>query len=337
MARRVIVVDDTDPRYWDPRYTSDRPFNEFESTNQLDEDDEYGPDDDEQAEDGNGGGWVDGGWRGFPAAKPRLPADGIRAVSQRGAIASTWWSRRFLAAIESTETSSRLTRGRSYARSGQVLSLTVAPGIVSSRVQGSRRQPYDVVLTIPVFRDVEWQRIVVALAAQAGHGAALLAGRMPEEIEETLARLGIALFPTARQLKMSCSCPDWGNPCKHAAAVCYLLAEKFDADPFSVLAWRGMAREPLLEEIRGHREQAAGEAVPPHAQDASGAHGTPGDSELSGFWDGGDIPQLPPAAADASADRLIGRLGPAGISVRGRDISELLLPAYEAMAQHRWE
>jgi uncharacterized Zn finger protein len=321
MARHVIVVDDTDPRFWDPRYADGRLLDDGEDAD-LESDAHDHDDLEEEDEDDQEEGWHDRGWQGFPVAKPRLPADGIRAVSQRGAIATTWWSRRFLAAIESPQTSGRLTRGRSYARSGQVLSLAVMPGMVTARVQGSRRQPYDVVLSVPVFRDTDWKRIVPALARQAVFSAALLAGQLPHEIEEALRQLGVSLFPTSRQLKTDCSCPDWGNPCKHAAAVCYLLAEQFDTDPFTVLALRGMAREPLLAAIRAHRGQTArgGTATPPDVTD-----------ELSGFWDEGQLPPLPPPGACAP---VLDRLGPAGVTVRGSDLAELLAPAYEAMRRH---
>ncbi|BCJ77374.1 hypothetical protein CS0771_69180 [Catellatospora sp. IY07-71] len=209
-----------------------------------------------------GGGAEQRGWGWFPVSKPRLPADGIKARSQRGAIATTWWSRRFLAAIETPETASRLTRGKSYARTGQVLSLTIDHAEVRAAVQGSRPKPYAVYLTVPIYRPAEQERIVAALAGQAAFSAALLAGRMPEEIEEVFRPLRLSLFPAMHELDIDCSCPDWGNPCKHAAAVCFLLAERFDADPFDILRWRGLPREELLDGLREHRAQRIG-TLPP--------------------------------------------------------------------------
>ncbi|MEV4413258.1 SWIM zinc finger family protein [Catellatospora sp. NPDC049609] len=265
------------------------------------------------------------GW--FPVSKPRLPADGIRARSQRGAIATTWWSHRFLAAIETPETASRLTRGKSYARTGQVLSLKVGPGEVHAEVQGSRARPYDVTVTLPVYTGAEAERIVAALARQAAFSAALLAGRMPEDIEEAFRPLGLSLLPAMRDLEIECSCPDWGNPCKHAAAVCFLLAERFDEDPFAILLWRGLSREVLLDGLREHRAQRVG-TLPPEPEPEP-------DAELGRFWDAGELPPLPPVA-DLSADHVLRRLGPAGITVRGVDLAALLVPAYEAMVRgHR--
>ncbi|GAA2404016.1 hypothetical protein Cme02nite_75010 [Catellatospora methionotrophica] len=265
-------------------------------------------------------------WRGFPSAKPRLAADGIRALSRRGDIATSWWSRRFLKAIESPETASRLSRGKSYARSGQVLSLAVAPGTVTAQVQGSRHQPYAVTVGVAVFSAADWRRAVGALAQQAAYSAELLAGRMPEDVEQVLEPLGLSLFPGIRQLDLECSCPDWGNPCKHAAAVCFLLAEQFDADPFTILRWRGMAREDLLKALRAQRaRQTVGEAP-----EATGER-----DELRGFWTGAALPAPPPADPDA-ASRLLARLGPVGVAVAGRDFAKALAPAYEAMVRHSW-
>lgn len=339
MVRRVIDTDDTDPRFQDLRHAGGEHidpdgdvYHHEGNVHDHDHDgtydfgthdhDDLDDDDEDQGEDGReaDGRYGRGRWD-FPVAKPRLPADGIRAVSQRGSIATTWWSRRFLAAIESPETSSRLSRGRSYARSGQVLSLAVTAGRVTARVQGSRRQPYDVVLTVPVFRAADWKRIIPALAGQAAFSAALLAGQLPQDIDDELRQLGVSLFPTSRQLTFDCSCPDWGDPCKHAAAVCYLLAERFDADPFTMLALRGMARQPLLAAITTQRDRAVkgDSAGPPGATD-----------ELRGFWDAGPLPQLP-APGDRAAVPVLARLGPTGVIVRGTDLAELLVPAYEAM------
>ncbi len=283
------------------------------------------PDDTEDPE----GGSEQRGWGWFPVSKPRLPADGIRARSQRGAIATTWWSRRFLAAIETPETASRLTRGKSYARTGQVLSLTIDEAEVRAAVQGSRPKPYAVYLTVPIYRPAEQERIVAALAGQAAFSAALLAGQMPEEIEDVLRPLRLSLFPAAHELEIDCSCPDWGNPCKHAAAVCFLLAERFDADPFDILRWRGLAREVLLDGLREHRAQRIGTLPPelPSADDGTGA-------ALEGFWDAGELPPLPPVP-DLPADHVLRRLGPTGIAVRGTDLATLLAPAYAAMAAAR--
>jgi uncharacterized Zn finger protein len=177
--------------------------------------------------------------------------NGIRATSRRGAIGSSWWSRRFLEVLECLELGGRLTKGRSYARAGQVLGLEVAAGSVSATVQGSRREPYRVEIELRPIWPAQWERIERAISEQAIFTAKLLAGEMPEDLEDVFTDLGMTLFPdSAEDLSMECTCPDWSVPCKHVAATLYLLAEAFDRDPFLVLTWRGRDRTTLLNSLR---------------------------------------------------------------------------------------
>jgi uncharacterized Zn finger protein len=200
---------------------------------------------------------------GFERYGPTLRVEGgIKARSERGAIGESWWSKRFLAVLEALAIGGRLNRGRAYARQGQVLRLTVAPGKVKATVQGSRPTPYRVKVKLAVIKGPAWSRIEAALAAQALFSARLLAGDMPAEIEEVFAAAGAPLFPTAPgQLVMECSCPDWSVPCKHLAATFYLLAEAFDEDPFEILHWRGREREALLAALRQLRTDDPGESI----------------------------------------------------------------------------
>ncbi|MFG3712246.1 SWIM zinc finger family protein [Micromonospora sp. NPDC047730] len=203
----------------------------------------------------------DGGATGRFAdyGRPRRVDGGLKARSTRGAIGRSWWSRRFLEVLESFALGTRLTRGRAYARAGQVVRLHVAPGTVSAVVQGSRAQPYEVSIALTPFPPALWSRVEADLAAQAFFSARLLAGDLPPELEELFAAAGAPLFPAGvAELRQRCSCPDFAVPCKHLAATFYLLAEAFDADPFQLLHWRGRGRAELLDRLRALR---AGTAV----------------------------------------------------------------------------
>ena len=257
-----------------------------------------------------------------PASRPRAVEGGLKARSTRGAIGQTWWSGRFLAVLEAIIVGGRLGRGRNYARRGQVISLDVAAGMVSALVQGSRIQPYRVRIGLEAFGQPEWAAAERALAASAWYSAKLLAGEMPEDIEDLFAELGLALFPaSAAELSMYCSCPDWEVPCKHIAAVFYLLAEAFDEDPFSILAWRGRTREDLLAGLHAAR---GGVTVDP---------GEPGGVPLadclgSFFAPPAPLPVTgPPAASSAS---ILDQLPELGLAVRGQPLTEVLRPAYAA-------
>src|SRR5438874_10533485 len=135
------------------------------------------------------------------------------AASSATKFGLTWWGQRWIAALEALGRvyANRLPRGRTYARRGAVTGLVVAPGTVSARVKGSRPAPYKVSMQLPVFTDPQWTAAAHALARQVRHSAALLNGRMPEDIDETLDLVGLSLFPGPRDLTTRCSCPDVAN------------------------------------------------------------------------------------------------------------------------------
>lgn len=262
-----------------------------------------------------------------PPSRPRAVEGGLKARSARGAIGQTWWSGRFIAVLENIGLGNRLQRGRNYARRGQVISLDVDAGIVSAQVQGSRSRPYRVRLGITAFGKPEWAKLERALADNAWYAARLLAGEMPEDIEEVFGRLGLSLFPAAAgELSMDCSCPDWEVPCKHIAAVFYLLAEAFDDDPFSILAWRGRGREDLLANL--HAARAEGGSAADYGEQA----GVPLTSLLGTYFvTQGPMPVASPPATPSAA--MLDQLPAVDVAVRGRALTELLRPAYEAFGE----
>ena len=262
----------------------------------------------------------------FPASKPRRVSGGIKAQSQRGAFVSRWWAQRWIAVLESFHIGARLNRGRSYARQGQVLDIQIAPGEVKAKVQGSRPRPYQVSIKLKPLSAADWRKLTAAMAEEARFGAKLLAGEMPADIEEVFKAEGLSLFPKAHgDLKTECSCPDYSNPCKHIAAVYYLLGEAFDRDPFLMFRLRGMEREALLAQL--------GEA----ASDDEGwppAEPEPLPEDPSVFW---AMPPLPetlagPLLAPVKSAALLQRLGPFPFWRGEVSPLEALAPVYAALA-----
>ncbi len=184
----------------------------------------------------------------YPRSRPRQAKGGIKAQTKRGGFGKSWWASRWIAVLESFNIGARLGRGRSYARNGQVLSIDIAEGRVTAKVQGSRPKPYDVTIEVKTLTRANWNKVAATLSKEAVFAARLLAGEMPANIEEAFQQAGVSLFPgTSKDLRTDCSCPDWSNPCKHVAAVYYLLGEEFDRDPFLIFRLRGMDRDKLLE------------------------------------------------------------------------------------------
>jgi uncharacterized Zn finger protein len=239
--------------------------------------------------------------------------------------------------------SGRLARGRSYARAGQVLDFELSQGKVTARVQGSRVRPYQVRIGVLPLTTAQWRRVQDRLASQALFRAKLLAGEMPHEIEEVFAECGTPLFPRSpADLDMHCSCPDWEVPCKHLAAVCYVLAEEFDHDPFGMLAWRGKARDELLTALRLIQGGGSGpgQAVAASLARTGGASldvpAPPLEECLDGFWSPGLSPARLRALAtapDAGApDLLLRMFPPPPVTVRRQDLADVLAPAYQQFA-----
>lgn len=231
-----------------------------------------------------------GYWDWYPKSKPRRHANGIKAQSGRQ-FGKTWWASKWLAALERLIDPARLSRGRSYARSGQVLNLDIKPGGVNSRVQGSRPSPYQVQIEIEPLSEKEWKHVADAMAEQAIFAAKLLAGEMPQNIEEAFAAAHVNLFPASRgDLETECSCPDWSNPCKHIAAVYYLLGEQFDADPFLLFRLRGKGKDEIIHMLRKRRAAVAAETEPaePDQPSAPADPVVPLDTLMERFWEPGE-------------------------------------------------
>jgi uncharacterized Zn finger protein len=276
----------------------------------------------------------------FSASGP-IRVDGIRATSRRGGIGGSWWSRRFVDVLEPLELGGRLTRGRSYARSGQVLALEVTAGSVVATVQGSSPEPYHVRVELAVIEATQWQLVEHAIAEQAIFSAKLLAGELPRDLERVFDHLGLSLFPgDAGELSMTCSCPDSSLPCKHVAATLYLLAEAFDRDPFLVLAWRGRGKADLLgalRRLRGTPPPTQGTAVvePDQSgwQELRCLPNPPLAECVDGFFDGrGRMPA--PCARNAGVvvpDAALRERDPLDLQVLGQPVTELLRKAYLAM------
>ena len=195
----------------------------------------------------------------FKPTQPIQTDQGIKAKSKRGQFAKNWWAARWISALERLVDAGRLRRGQRYARKGQVLSIEETKSGIEAKVQGSRPRPYKVSINIDPLSNAQWEKVIDALAEQAIFTAQLLAGEMPAEIEEAFKAAGVSLFPEKQaELITDCNCPDYANPCKHVAAVHYILGEQFDEDPFLLFRLRGRTQEQIMAALRARRAESAG-------------------------------------------------------------------------------
>ncbi|MCX4882373.1 SWIM zinc finger family protein [Streptomyces sp. NBC_00847] len=225
------------------------------------------------------------------------PAKGSRAP-----FAESWWGRAWLRSLEdSSLDSGRLSRGRTYARGGAVGPVTVGPGSAAAPVQGSRRTPYRSTVQVEQLTDRQWDKLLDMIAERAANIAALLDGEMPAGLADDAAAAGVPLLPGPRDLDPECSCPDWGYPCKHAAALCYQVARLLDRDPFVLLLLRGRGERELMDELgRRNTARASAEAAATAGVGPAAFPARPGDPAGSAFASRTALPSLPgpPALPD---------------------------------------
>ncbi len=268
----------------------------------------------------------------FKPTKAIETKNGIKAQSKRGAFAKNWWAQRWIVALERLVDSGRLARGRSYARKGQVLSIDETKDGIVARVQGSMRTPYKISIKINHLTDTEWNKVIDTLAEQAIFTAQLLAGEMPQDIEQAFERAKVSLFPSNRRdLKTDCSCPDPANPCKHIAATHYILGERFDEDPFLIFRLRGRTQEQIIQELRkrraGNDDVADEEAEEPEVI-------IPLEEQIENFWDvrapleGFSVSIRPPAIEMP----LLKRLGEANFAPEP-GLQSILSAAYQTISR----
>lgn len=171
-----------------------------------------------------------------------------------------WWTQQWLDLLNSYRFKKRLERGRNYARQGNVLKIEFTDQKIIAIVQGSVNEPYQLFLWLDTFSDEDWQYVINTMSERAIFTAKLLAGEMPQNIEEVFSANGLRLFPfKLDEIHSRCNCPDSARVCKHIAAVYYLLGERFSEDPFVLFELRGRSKDAILQALRQQRGQTTGE------------------------------------------------------------------------------
>jgi uncharacterized Zn finger protein len=217
-----------------------------------------------------------------------------------------WWAQQWLEILDSYRFKKRLERARNYARQGNVLNIWFKERKVKADVQGTQPKPYRVSISLKPFADEDWDWVVETLANRPIFAAKLLAGEMPPSIEtEVFAANGLRLFPfNLSEVRSKCSCPDKANPCKHVAAVYYLLGDRFSEDPFVLFQLRGRTKDQILDALRQYwisqdtsessseetsQEEAAApsqETTTSETEESTPPEESPSTSEwLSSFWE----------------------------------------------------
>ncbi len=170
----------------------------------------------------------------------------------------TWWGQKFISALESFTDSGRLQRGRSYSGDSRILRFDISNGMVSGTVRGNVNPYFGVYKEPKYLTEIEmtaiaaqdWTKIIANMSSKASVVARLLLNEVPENIEDSFAAVGKNLLPHShKDFKTQCSCPDYSNPCKHIAGLCYRLSSELDQDPWLLFEMRGISKADLQSEL----------------------------------------------------------------------------------------
>lgn len=222
-----------------------------------------------------------------------------------------WWAQRWIDVLESFGWRRRLERARNYAREGRVLNLEFQGPKVKAQVQGTAEEPYNVSLGLDPFTEEQWSYVVEELSQRAIYSAKLLAGEMPQSIEDAFTASGLSLFPFSKfDIHSTCDCPDPVNPCKHIGAVYYLLGDAFGQDPFILFELRGQTKQQIIDALRQHRSAQEGDGANESLSSPEPIHRFP-DLKTS-FWAYSDQldPSLVVIAPPPTQETVLDLLGP---------------------------
>ena len=170
----------------------------------------------------------------------------------------TWWGQEFIRVLEGISDDGRLSRGRAYVNNGKIISFGIKDGIISATVRGSinayfgvyKEPRYITTIEFQPISAAKWAAAIALIASRASLISRLLLNEIPSNIEDSFKTLGLHLLPHGeKDFNAKCSCPDYGNPCKHIAGVYYRVAAELDRDPFLLFELRGLSREDLHKEL----------------------------------------------------------------------------------------
>lgn len=170
----------------------------------------------------------------------------------------TWWGQKFISALESFTDSGRLQRGRAYSGDSRILHFDITKGLATATIRGNvnpyfgvyKEPHYDTEVKMTAIAAKDWTKIIANMSSKASVVARLLLNEVPENIEDSFTAVGKHLLPySSKDFHTECTCPDYSNPCKHIAGLCYRLAGEMDQNPFLLFEMRGISKEDLQAEL----------------------------------------------------------------------------------------
>src|ERR1039458_1287234 len=201
------------------------------------------------------GGW---GWRPYVSVverrlqalremdERRKKGHSVSPVMIKGrTIVNTFWGKAWCDNLERySDFANRLPRGRTYVRNGSVIDLQISSGEIKALVSGS--EIYEVAVKVAPVTKARWRSICKDCAGAIDSLIELLQGRLSTGVMERICQQNAGLFPSPKEIKLSCSCPDWAEMCKHVAAVLYGIGVRLDKQPELLFRLHGVDEKELI-------------------------------------------------------------------------------------------
>jgi uncharacterized Zn finger protein len=160
-------------------------------------------------------------------------------------IVKTFWGKSWCDNLERySDFANRLPRGRTYVRNGSVIDLQISSGEIKALVSGS--EIYEVAVKVAPVTKARWRSICKDCAGAIDSLIELLQGRLSKGVMERICQQNSGLFPSPKEIQLSCSCPDWAEMCKHVAAVLYGIGARLDKQPELLFRLHGVDEKELI-------------------------------------------------------------------------------------------
>ena len=181
------------------------------------------------------------------AAKLRKGGQSLAPVVTQGrTITTTFWGKAWCENLERySDYANRLPRGRTYVRNGSVIDLHIGAGHISARVMGS--DLYRIEVSVTELPPTRWRALGKDCTGSIDSLVELLQGRFSQHVMQRICAPGTGLFPSPKEIKFTCSCPDWAAMCKHVAAVLYGVGVRLDTQPELLFTLRKVDATDLVE------------------------------------------------------------------------------------------
>ncbi len=182
-------------------------------------------------------------------SEPIHVEDGYRAKTKRGKFGKHWYSQLWINNIERSSDKARMSRARSYIRKGQVTDINIKFGMIEAKVQGSRVGKYSITIKFTQLNKKNTKLFINSIKKIPEQVNKLIAGEISDELEDIFLDYGI-IPKSLRNLRYNCSCPDYGNPCKHVGSILYVITEMIDDNPVLLFVMKGIDMQDILSELK---------------------------------------------------------------------------------------